>query len=168
MHGRWIATAASVWIELLTWRFTYREETTTGQHQPIYYQHCPVRAGPAVSSHNPSARAASCRGRGWGEASNTNIYPDSLGLTCVPSVSRGVLVCTHTHTRTVRACVWAVCFHLDQLQYKWKYWAVCQLVQESIHVYCGPWKPCSQWKEQKWKRICQHTKHKTLLQKQKP
>lgn len=49
---------------------------------------------------NPFARAASCERRGC-DSRNTNIYPDSPGLTCVLSVSGGVVV----HTHALPACV---------------------------------------------------------------
>lgn len=73
-------------------------KTAAGQHKhsvdPSIISNCPVWPAP---QYNPFTHAASCEGRGC-DSVNTNIYPDSLGLTCVSSVSGGVVVHTHTHT----------------------------------------------------------------------
>lgn len=55
--------------------------------------------------NNPFAHAASCKGRGC-DSLNANIYPDSPELTCVSSVSGGVVV--HTYNHALPACVRAV------------------------------------------------------------
>lgn len=72
-----------------------RKPPVSGQykntHQPLYYQNCP--AGFIHTALLPARKDG-------GTALYTNIYPDSLRLTCVSSVSTAVVAHKLTHTFT--------------------------------------------------------------------